>query len=42
MILYRMRRLNNKNLWDGRHIKVRRSDKGKRYMINLRKKMRVK
>jgi hypothetical protein len=41
MILWQMRRLNGKNLWDGRHIKVRRSDKCARAYLNLRKKMRV-
>ena len=30
MILYRIRKLNGKFLVDGRHIKIRRSDKGKR------------
>ena len=40
MILWQMRKLNGKNLWDGRHKKVRRSDKNARAYFNLRKKLR--
>lgn len=35
VILYRMRKILGKNIWDGRHIVVRRSDKNKRAIERL-------
>lgn len=37
MILHRMRKLNGKNLWDGRHTIVRRLDKSARKIALLYK-----
>jgi len=37
MILLRMRKIYGKNIWDGRHIKVRRSDKQARKIARLYK-----